>query len=327
MWTTKEPFGPVVMRKVSPGRGAATSGGSGGAALTVRGKKKKEPSKRGKLTRKDIHKERAELPALTKKLVKRLVEGDAEIKENAAFAILHILEMDHGIHADTIFKAKTVKPLVALLTNGSANAQTNAAAALAGIAACAARSRCAHLWVLALPCPCLPLADPEVLGSRPAPRSKHPTHQEAIVAANGVEPLVCLLKTGSAKVQEEACHALAALDADAAYQKDVIRLGAIPALVAVLRNGSAQAQASAAQATANVAACSKDAQRNIAKHGAIPLLLSLLGVGKAQKPAAAALAKLAHENHEIQGTISEAGGIAPLLALLNGLDVDVQVAP
>ena len=157
------------MRKVSPGRGAATSGGSGGAALTVRGKKKKEPSKRGKLTRKDIHKERAELPALTKKLVKRLVEGDAEIKENAAFAILHILEMDHGIHADTIFKAKTVKPLVALLTNGSANAQTNAAAALAGIAACAARSRCAHLWVLALPCPCLPLADPEVLGRDPPP--------------------------------------------------------------------------------------------------------------------------------------------------------------
>ena len=49
-------------------------------------------------------------------------------------------------------------------------------------------------------------------------------------------------------------------------------------------------------------------------------------MGKAQKPAAEALAKLAHDNPQIQASISEDGGIAPLLALLNGLDIDAQVS-
>ena len=42
--------------------------------------------------------------------------------------------------------------------------------------------------------------------------------------------------------------------------------------------------------------------------------------------AATALAKLAHENKDIQTEIAEAGGIAPLLSLLNGIDMDAQVA-
>ena len=253
-------------------------------------KKGGQRTKRKIITRKDINKERAALPVLIGKLVKRLMEGDHEIKENSAFALLHILQMDHGKHAAELFRARAVKPLVLLLATGSANAQTHAAAALAGIAA------------------------------------NELEHQQAIVAAGGVKPLVGLLKTGSAKVQEDACCALAALNAEVRYQAEVIREGAIPALVAVLRNGSAQAQASAAQAVANVATFSHDAQRNVAKHGAIPLLLTLLGHGKAQQPAATALARLAHSNREIQGVISETGGIPPLLALLNGLDVEVQVA-
>ena len=93
----------------------------------------------------------------------------------------------------------------------------------------------------------------------------------------------------------------------------------------MLKSGSAAAQAFAAQGTANVAAYSKAAQKTIAAAGSIPLLLGLLGVGKAQKPAACALSKLAYDNPEIQAEVHEAGGIAPLLALLNGLDADAQV--
>ena len=57
------------------------------------------------------------------------------------------------------------------------------------------------------------------------------------------------------------------------------------------------------------------AQRTISLGGAIPLLLTLLGVGKAQRPAASALAKLAHQNKDIQMEIERAGGIAALLPL------------
>ena len=126
-------------------------------------------------------------------------------------------------------------------------------------------------------------------------------------------------------MQEVACGTLAALQADVRYQAEVLKGGGVPALVAILKSGSVTAQASAAQATANAAAHGRDAQMAISRAGALPVLLTLLGVGKAQKPGAAALAKLAAANPEIQREINELGGIAPLLALLNGLDVDVQV--
>ena len=50
----------------------------------------------------------------------------------------------------------------------------------------------------------------------------------------------------------------------------------------------------------------------------------LQGLGVDPEPERA-LAMLAHANAAIQREISDANGIAPLLALLNGLDVDVQV--
>ena len=110
--------------------------------------------------------------------------------------------------------------------------------------------------------------------------------QKTIVTNDGVGPLVSLLKMGSAKVQEVAASALAAIDSDISYQQGIIKAGAILPLVSMLKGGSAAAQAFAAQATANAAAFSTEAQRSIAKAGSIPLLLSLLGTGKAQKPGA-----------------------------------------
>ena len=267
-----------------------------GGGETIRGQSKGKAAKssrnaKKKVTRKDIHKAGGAegIAALIKKLVRHIKEGDAEVKESAASALKEISSMDHGAHAQALYKAKAIKPLVGLLSTGISNAQGNAARALAGITA--------HM----------------------------PEHQEEVFNAGGLPPLVALLKTGSAKVQEEAASALAAMDANVSHQQEAIKCGVIPALTVLLKNGSVVAQASAAQATANAAAYSHAAQRTISQGGAIPLLLALLGVGKAQKPAASALAKLAHENKEIQMEIERAGGIAALLPLLNGLDVDVQV--
>ena len=139
-------------------------------------------------------------------------------------------------------------------------------------------------------------------------------------------PLVKLLKTGSAKVQEEAASALSALTAEVEHQKLLLAAGCVPPLVAMLKGASAAGQGFAAQTLAN-AATSSDGQNLIAKAGAVPLLLVLLGVGKAQVPAARALARLVHCNAPIQDEMTLAGGVTPLLALLNGRNTDAQVAP
>ena len=86
-----------------------------------------------KITRKDIHAAES-VPALIKKLVKRVVDGDAETKEIAAAGLMQIAQIDHGKHSEDLHRAKATKPLVALLRGGGANAQTHAAAALAGMA-------------------------------------------------------------------------------------------------------------------------------------------------------------------------------------------------
>ena len=118
----------------------------------------------------------------------------------------------------------------------------------------------------------------------------------------------------------QAAAALAALQSEKSHQAAAIKAGCIQPLVAMLNGASAAAQAHAAQALANAAAYSADEGQNvIAQAGAVPMLLTLLGVGKAQMPAARALARLACGNRVIQTQINDAGGIGPLLALLNGV--------
>ena len=149
--------------------------------------------------------------------------------------------------------------------------------------------------------------------------------QKTIGEADGVVPIVKLLRMGGAAVQEQAAHALAAFSDDGNHQKQAIKAASRRSL-AMLKGGSAAAQAYAAQALANAAAYSaQDGQHAIAKAGAVPVLLTLLSSGKSQMPAAKAIAKLAANNRSIQEEITHAGGIAPLLALLNGLDIEAQV--
>ena len=89
-------------------------------------------TQRTKITRKDIHKAES-LPTLIGEMVKRIKEANDEVKEHAATALQSIAQMDHGEHADTLYKAGAVKPLVGLLANGSADAQSHASSALAHI--------------------------------------------------------------------------------------------------------------------------------------------------------------------------------------------------
>ena len=94
----------------------------------------------------------------------------------------------------------------------------------------------------------------------------------------------------------------------------------------MLRGASVAAQAFASQALANAAAYHpEEGQNAIVRAGAIPLLLKLLGEGKAQTPAAYALARLASTNPAVQMAVADAGGIALLLSLLNGRNLDAQV--
>lgn len=246
------------------------------------------PHGTGKITAKDIS-QAGSLQELIAQLVKKATDGSGEVKEQAANALESISQQNHGEHCETLFKAGSIGPLVGLLRDGTANAQSAAAGALAAIG------------------------------------SNSEEYQAAIVAKGSIGPIVALLKTGSAKVQEKAATALATLDKVVAHQGECIKAGCIPPLVGMLKNGSAAAQAAAAQAVANAAAYSRDSQVAIAAAGAVPLLLVLLGVGKAQMPAAACLAKLAANNAQIQTEISDAGGISPLLALLNKGSTEGQV--
>ena len=241
------------------------------------------------VTARDI-KAAGDIPSLAKQLVGKIANGSVEVRDSAAAMLRSLASQNHGANQPDVLAANAIGPLVALLSTGTASGQESASVTLGMLA------------------------------------SGNAETQKAIVSTGGVAPLVALLKMGSAKVQEGAATALAALDADISHQQSIIKAGAIPPLVAMLNGGSAAAQAFAAQTIANAAAYSAEAQRAIAKAGSIPLLLGLLGAGKAQKPAASALATLSHDNKEIQAEITEAGGIAPLLALLNGIDIEAQVS-
>lgn len=242
----------------------------------------------GRVTGKDIARAGG-LDDFLKATVKRATDGTDAEKEVAAAALKSLATQNHGEYVEALAKAGAVKPLLQLLTNGSFNAQSSACGCLAVVA---------H-------------GRTEV--------------QVAICNGGGVQSIVKLLRMGGAAVQEQAAAALAALHTDKG-DAAAIRGGCIPPLVAMLKGASTAAQAHSAQALANVADYSvEEGQNAIARAGAIPLLITLLGSGKAQVPAARAIAKLARGNPAVQTEINQGGGIAPLLSLLNGLDVEAQM--
>ena len=194
-------------------------------------------------------------------------------------------------HCIMIAQAGGIKPLVALLKEGSANGQRDACGALANIAR----------------------------GST--------EYQQKVVDAGGVTSMAALLRNGDASAAEQAAAGLASISQCVGAQKLIISSGAVPPLVNLLKvNQRFEAQIRAAEALANLAQNSDEGCEAVAKAGAIPRILELLGTGKAMEACSRALAKLAHSNVNNQNEICKLGGIAKLLPPLSGVNVEAQVA-
>ena len=112
----------------------------------------------------------------------------------------------------------------------------------------------------------------------------------AIVSAGAIEPLVALMRGGSARAQEVVAWALEALAVHATVHADnqvaiaqaYAQAGAIEALVALVRGGNPAAQAKAAAAGAlGYLAKHADNHAAIAHVGAIEPLVALLRSGSA----------------------------------------------
>lgn len=124
--------------------------------------------KRGatRVTAQDIA-QAGDLNKLIKQLVKRMIDGEMEMREHASVQICSLAVQGHGEHCELLHRAGAVRPLVQLLIQGGAKSQSAACGALGAIA-----------------------------------KAKD-EHQNTLVEAGGVPPLVRLLKTGSPKVQEQ----------------------------------------------------------------------------------------------------------------------------
>lgn len=121
---------------------------------------------KGKITGRDIAK-MGGMSEMIASLVKRITEGNNEVKDASVAQIKHIASQNHGEHTEALYKAGAVKPLVQLLVNGSADAQYNACSALASLA------------------------------------EGKPDVQSAIADGGGVPTIVKLLRMGGSAVQEQ----------------------------------------------------------------------------------------------------------------------------
>lgn len=236
-------------------------------------------------------------------MIKDLKSAPQTGKEQMAH-LLDIVAVQNAKNPGAIVKAGGVKLLVDMLSSGTDGGQLHAASTLATIATSARE------------------------------------HRLAIVKAGAVTPLVALLRTGSNKAQIFAAAAVASISEEPEEKEAVIKAGAIAPLVRLIRADVAcDGQVYASDAIANLAYQNANAQGVIAGTGAIPLLLKLLESGKAQISAANALGKLMSPgaepsnsppditpaNNETQQAIADGGAIAPLLALLNGMNINGKV--
>ena len=154
-----------------------------------------------------------------------------------------------------IVTARAIRPLVALLRNGTDAAKANAAGVLEAFA-----------W-----------NDDNIM--------------VAIVRAGAIPPLVALLQIGTDIAKENAAGVL--WDLVDHNKVSIVSAGAIPPLVALLQIGTDMAKENAAGVLSELAA-NNDNKVSIAKAGAIPLLVALIesGYGSAKENAAGTLRDL-----------------------------------
>ena len=235
------------------------------------------------------------------RLVALISEGvNDEVRAEAA-AALAVLARDNKKNQDTVTLAGGILPLVEMLQKDAVTEHAKEEAASA-------------LWSLA---------------------TKHHNNQTAIAKAGGISALVIVLGVGSRRAQEQAANALAALALDnTSNEQSIAQL-----IVGLLRSDDKKASAKAARAISSLARSHPSNQSSIAKAGGIKLLVRLLnaeegGVGqgvvmgiaakealdlaRVQRELASALWSLTLNNPENRVAVAEAGGIPPLIELLEG---------
>ena len=151
------------------------------------------------------------------------------------------------------------------------------------------------------------------------------TMQEAIVAAGGVRHLLQLLRDGNPLAQEHATRAILQLCDSTSTQRIVVECGAIAELVALSKSGTVKAQELAAgviSALAKTSTAEPGQQPSahigaIVEAGGIVPLIGMLTTGNVSSKERAASA-LHHLSVDVtnQAAITRAGGIPPLVALL-----------
>jgi hypothetical protein len=135
----------------------------------------------------------------------------------------------------------------------------------------------------------------------------------AISAAGGIAPLVDLLKAGSTGAQEAAAGALCALASTSENRAAISVAGGIVCLCQLLHDGTPQAHEHANDALSRLAYDSPEAQMMIAKK---LVSLLLLDSAESKRRCAHTLRRLAANNAGAPVRIVNAGGIAPLVAVL-----------
>ena len=141
----------------------------------------------------------------------------------------------------------------------------------------------------------------------------------ALIASQGLPPLVELAGTGSSVAQTHAAATLAIVSHNSKeHQLAIGKLGGVKSLVTLLKSGGSGAQEQAAAAIAAISAAAEN-KEPLVKAGATLPLVSLLGArhssAAAQLHASEAVGNLA-SLAEAQGTVQQAGGVLKLIRLL-----------
>ena len=237
-------------------------------------------------------------------------------------------------HQVTIDRAGGISPLVALLlipnspiakadgSNQVLTSKKHAAAALARLSTdptqgggVQARSRQENVVSVALAASRRGKAQAGETLPPPAALTK----SEQIAQAGAIEPLVGLLNSDyGQEAQEEAAGALFALAHTASNRLGISEAGGIGPLVELLGSDNAKARGHAEGALVRLSI------ENTNRVLIIKQLVGMLNAGgddevalSGAQQAAAALANLARESVDNRTSIVEAGGIAPLLTMLN----------
>lgn len=260
-----------------------------------------------------------------KKLVEKLRTGSMEVKEQSAGTLACLAEQQTE-NADKIGQLGGVPPLVALVLMGSPLAQEHAAGTLSFVA----RSNKDWKAQLISQGAIMPLATilrsggggvQEQAAAAFASISDSTEAQKAIIKTGCIPVLVDLLRR-STTAQVNASQALAHLAAlNVEGQTGVFQAGAVRYLLMLL--GSGKAQEHAAHAISRLCCRNGTIQADVCKQGGIAKLLALLSDRNidAQIQAASALSELSQGanglgHRKTQDAISKAGGISPLLAMV-----------